>query len=50
MERLSINSLEKSDWLQILKVDNGYVEFKIDTGAQANIIPISVLKISKEVQ
>ena len=38
----SINSEEDKSWYSMLKIDDRTVKFKLDTGAEANVIPHSL--------
>ena len=43
MDPLRIDGLEKPmQWLSTVKTQSGKVTFKLDTGAEANVIPVEV--------
>lgn len=43
---LKINAINKDEWVQDLTIVDfgGKVVFKLDTGAQCNVIPVKVCK------
>ncbi|KAG5867198.1 hypothetical protein JTB14_000991 [Gonioctena quinquepunctata] len=43
-----VDNLEVESWVLELEINERPVEFKLDTGAMANVIPVSVLKPGKK--
>lgn len=41
---VKVHSLNKETWTELLEVNDRKIEFKLDTGAEVNILPISELK------
>lgn len=39
------NNNENSNWLQKIKIDNYLIDFKLDTGADVNVIPLSIFNL-----
>ena len=47
VETLFIGDIQANDWQAKLRVNDTPVSFKLDTGAQANVLPVNVYRCIK---
>ncbi|UYV82724.1 hypothetical protein LAZ67_22000675 [Cordylochernes scorpioides] len=47
LQYLTMNSITGLEWTQTISVENNSVNFKLDTGARVNILPVDTIKIGK---